>query len=83
MDFQFCSIPVTLMQLRQQNIMVEVTQMFLMRTNHHSHRNLWGLVIVRLLWLSGRALAAQARGVLGSTPGSRPFHFPLYSPHNI
>ena len=28
------------------------------------------------LWLSGRALAAQARGVLGSTPGDcRPFHF--------
>ena len=26
-------------------------------------------MVVRLLWLSGRALAAQARGVLGSTPG--------------
>ena len=26
---------------------------------------LWGLVVVRLLWLSSRALAAQARGVLG------------------
>ena len=41
-------------------------------------------------WLSGccgsvgRALAAQARGVLGLTPGDCwPFHFPLFSPHNI
>ena len=42
-------------------------------------------------WLSGcrcscsdRALVAQARGVLGSTPGNcRPFHFTLFSPHNI
>ena len=32
------------------------------------------LTTVRLLWLSGRALAAQARGVLGLTPGDcRPF----------
>ena len=32
------------------------------------------LVVVGLSWLSGRALAAQARGVLGSTPGGcRPF----------
>ena len=31
---------------------------------------LWGLVVVRLPWLSGRGLAAQARDVLGSTPGS-------------
>ena len=32
-----------------------------------------------LSWLSGKALAAQARGVLGSTPGGCPglFHFPL------
>ena len=35
-----------------------------------------------LSWLSGRTLAAQARGVLGSTPG-RSFHFPLFLPHNI
>ena len=36
-------------------------------------------------WQStGRALAAQARGVLGLTPGDcRLFHFPLFSPHNI
>ena len=34
-----------------------------------TYRGLWGLVVVRLLWLSGRALAAQARGILGSTPG--------------
>ena len=41
-----------------------------------------GLVVVQLLWLSGRALAAQAKGVLGSTPGDcRLFHFPLFSPH--
>ena len=30
---------------------------------------LWGLVVVRLSWLSGRALVAPARGVLGPTPG--------------
>ena len=41
-------------------------------------------MVVQLLWLSGRALAAQARGVLGSTPGDcRLFHFPLFSPHFI
>ena len=29
-------------------------------------------------------LAAQARGVLGSTPDDcQLFHFPLFSPHNI
>ena len=39
-----------------------------------------GLVVVQLLWLSGRALAAQDGGGLGLTPGScRPFHFPLFS----
>ena len=33
---------------------------------------------------SGRALVAQARGVLGSTPGDcRLFHFPLFLPHKI
>ena len=49
-----------------------------------TYRGLWGLVVVQLLWLSGRALAAQARGVLGSTPSDcRLFHFPLFSPHNI
>ena len=41
-------------------------------------------MVVRLSWLSGRALAAQARGVLGSTPGDfQLFHFPLFSPHNL
>ena len=41
-------------------------------------------MVVRLLWLSGRALAAQARGVLSLTPGDcRPFHFPIFLPHNI
>ena len=40
-----------------------------------TYRGLWGLLVVRLLWLSGRALAAQARGVLGSTPSSC---WPLY-----
>ena len=40
-----------------------------------------GLVVVRLSWLSGRALVAQARGVLSLTPhDSRPS---LFSPHNI
>ena len=35
-------------------------------------------VVVWLLCLSGRALAVQARGVLGSTPGDCwPFHFLL------
>ena len=34
--------------------------------------------------LSGRALVAQARGVLGSTPvDCWPFHFPLFLPHDI
>ena len=48
------------------------------------YRRLWGLVGVRLSWLSGRALEAQASGVLGLTPGDCwPFHFPLFSPHNI
>ena len=43
-----------------------------------THRGLWGLVVVRLSWLSGRALAAQARGVLGLTPGNCwLFHFCL------
>ena len=46
-----------------------------------TYRGLWGLVVVRLSWLSGRALVERvlARGVLGSTPGScRPFNFPLF-----
>ena len=30
---------------------------------------LWGLLVVQLSWLSGRALVAQASGVLGPTPG--------------
>ena len=46
--------------------------------------NLLVLVVVLLLWLSGRALVAQARGVLGSTTGGcQPFYFPLFSPHNM
>ena len=46
------------------------------------YRGLLGLVVLRLLWLSGRALAAQVTGVLGLTPGGcRPF--PLFLPHNI
>ena len=44
-----------------------------------TYRGLWGLVVVQLLWLSGRALAAQARGVLALTPGScQPFFTFLY-----
>ena len=35
-------------------------------------------------FLSGRVLAAQARDVLGLTPGGCwPFRSPLFSPHNI
>jgi len=53
------------------------------------------LTILYVYWVAARcateafsticaALAAQARGVLGSTPGDcRLFHFPLFSPHNI
>ena len=41
-------------------------------------------MVVRLLWLSGRVLAAQARGAMGLTPGDcRPFCFPLFTPYNI
>ena len=41
------------------------------------------MVVIRLLWLSGRALAAQVRGVLGSTPGGcQPFHFASYNTYN-
>ena len=47
----------------------------------YKYRELWGLVVVWLLWLSGRALVVQARGVLGSTPcNCCPFHFPLFLP---
>ena len=39
---------------------------------------------VRVLWLSGRPLAPQARGVLGSTASEcQRFYFPLFLPHNI
>ena len=49
-----------------------------------TYRGLLGIVVVQLSLLSGRTLAAQARGVLGLTPGGcQPFHFPLFSPHNI
>ena len=35
-------------------------------------------LVVRLSWLGGRTLAAQARGVMGLTPGGcRPFYFHL------
>ena len=42
-----------------------------------------GMVVAWLSWLNGKALAAQAKGC--STPGGshRPFHFPLFWPHNI
>ena len=46
------------------------------------YRGLLGLVVLRLLWLSGRALAAQVTSVLGLTPGSC-WPFPLFLPHNI
>ena len=54
------------------------------RWESNSAGGLWGLVVVWLSWLSGRALVGQARGVLGLTLGGcRPFHFPLFWPHNI
>ena len=38
-------------------------------------------MVIRLSWLSGRALAAQARGVLGSTPATASlFTFPYFCP---
>ena len=49
----------------------------------NTYKGLWGLVFVWLSWLNGRALAAQARGILGSTPGKCwLFHFPLFSPQS-
>ena len=43
-----------------------------------THRGLWQLVVVQLSWLSGRALAAQARDVLALTPADcRPSLFCL------
>ena len=36
------------------------------------------------LTLNAQSILPQARGDLGSAPGGcRPFHFPLFSPHNI
>ena len=61
---------------------VPVTRVSMLSTLH-TYRGLWELVAVQLSWLSGRAPAAQARGVLGPTPGNQPFHFPLCLPHNI
>ena len=56
------------------------TECFSFKPGSHSvcavstYRGFWGLVVVRLPYLSGRALAAQARGVLCSTPaGCQPF----------
>ena len=50
----------------------------------HTEDCMWELVVVRFSWLSGRALVAKARGVLGSTSSSCwPFHFLLYLPHDI
>ena len=46
-----------------------------------AYRGLWGLVVIRLSLLSGRALAARTRRVLGSTPSDcRPFSL---LPHSI
>lgn len=51
---------------------------------YHLWSTLWGLVAVRLSWLSARALVAQARGLLGWTPGdSQPFSLPLFSSRNF
>ena len=46
------------------------------------NRGLCGLVVVWLSWPSGRALVAQARGVLSLTPVDAAWPF-LFSPHNI
>ena len=50
-----------------------------------TYRRWWGLVVVWLSWLSGRALAAQARGVQGSTQsGCWPFSLSsFFWPHNF
>ena len=41
-------------------------------------------MVVWLSWLSGMALAPQARGFLGLTPGDcQPFSLPLFLLHNI
>ena len=54
----------------------------LSRTPGSAYRGLWGLLVVQLLWLSGRTLAAQARGVLGLTPSSyQSFHLLIFLPH--
>ena len=51
-----------------------------------TYRGLWGLVVVQLSWLSGRALAAKARGIY---PGFDSWQLPAsifkkdFSPHNI
>ena len=51
---------------------------------YHLWSTLWGLVAVRLSWLSARALVAQARGLLGWTPGDcQPFSLPLFSSRNF
>ena len=47
-------------------------------------RGLWELMTIWLSWLSGRVLAAQARDVMGLTPGDcQPFHFSLFLPQLI
>ena len=44
-------------------------------------RGFWGVGGIQLLWLSDRGLAAQARGVLGSTPGDCQLFTFLYFRH--
>ena len=64
--------------------MLQLQPLSMCRQNHQDIDGLCGLVVVWLSLLSGRSLAAQARGVLGSTlSGCQPFHFPLFSPLNL
>ena len=48
-------------------------------------RELWGMVVVQLLCIAQwQSISGSSQGFLGWTPGScLPFHFPLFSPHNI
>ena len=68
---------------RQNSVRIRLEILYI-RKEHMLSGIMWGLVVVWLSWLSGRALEAQARGVLDLSPiGCRPFHFPLFSEGSI
>ena len=52
--------------LRASFLMLEINEFWCYEAKIEKsiYGGVWGLVVVRLSWLSGRALAAQARGVL-------------------